>query len=99
MNITKIKSYYGFAYKSNGLVAGLDNILKKKCYLIVVDESLAQNSKNKCENRAKELNIKIAYIKTEYMCDITQNSKILAFGISNKDLASAIYKNLEIVEE
>ena len=93
MNESKVKSYYGFALKSNNLVVGVDNILKKKCSLIVLSKALAQNSKNKCYAKYGS-SAKIVEIENDELCRITDNSKILAFGIIEKNLSNALLDNL-----
>ena len=81
MNISKIKSYYGFALKSGNLAIGLDSILKANCKVIIIAKTLANNSK-------------IVELDQEIMMEITENSKILAVGVTDESLANAIINNL-----
>ena len=92
MNISKIKSYYGFALKSGNLAIGLDSILKANCKVIIIAKTLANNSKNKCLSKTN--NSKIVELDQEIMMEITENSKILAVGVTDESLANAIINNL-----
>ena len=93
MNINKVKSYIGFAIKSNAIVYGVDGIREKKTPFVVYSSALADSSKQRCE-ALKEYGVSVYQITDEQMIEIMENPKVKAFGIKNKELANAIEQNL-----
>lgn len=92
MNIQKIKSYIGFAKKSNALVYGVDMIREKRVYVAVYSNSLAEASKQRCES-LKEKGTKVYEVDDRVMFDLTQMPNVKALGIKNEELAKAIINN------
>ena len=59
--LSKMKTYIGFATKSNSIKFGTDNILKAKhSKIILVSDEIADNSYQKVTVFAKKLGIEIA---------------------------------------
>lgn len=95
-NITKIKSYIGFAIKMRKAVFGVDGIKtsKQKLFLVVYDDSLASNSNKKlcsfCENN------NINCYKVDFsLSELTKRSNVKAIAIGDESLANAIIENME----
>lgn len=94
MSIEKIKTYVGFAIKSNEIIYGVDNLKTKKTHLIILSEDISQGSKQKCYFLSEKNNCGIYEIKSSEMSEIINNKEVKAFGIGNKELAKAIVKYL-----
>ena len=88
-DISKIKSYVGFAIKSGKIVYGVDNIIKYSPKYVFIDEFLAPNSKKKLINFLENKDIK--YIVIE-ISQIIQNENCKAFGLLDNNLIKAIKK-------
>lgn len=94
-NFSKIKAYIGFAQKSRSLIFGVDDILKnKKLKLILLSDNLAESSRAKLENYAKQKNIIIKLLKADDFYSLFSNESIKAVAIINENLADAINKSL-----
>lgn len=89
----KIISLIGFAIKAGKVVFGADNIIKnKKIYLIVCCKTLSINS---LENIKVAVNGKIPIIISQNpLCDITYKKGVKVLGVTDKQMSSAIIKNL-----
>lgn len=88
MQENKLKSYIGFAIKSNKIIWGFDNILlKNKDGLIIVSSTINEKNHNKIQNFA--LNHKIQIIMVENLEKIVdRNCKVLQ--ITDKSLINGI---------
>ena len=95
MNVTKIKAYYGFAVKSNNIIFGTDGIIDKKPLAVFVSDVLSENSQKKVKNICDLYELKLIKINKIDMDKITQNQKIMAFGISDRNLAEAVINCME----
>lgn len=94
-NLSKIKTYIGFAIKSGKIRYGVDDILKlKNAELILVSESLADSGMKKLEGLAERKEIKLIKFSEEEFLELIQNISIKASAILDKNLAEAIKKNL-----
>ena len=93
MNINKIKSYIGFAIKSNALVYGVDSIREKRVFIVIYSNSLAQSSKQRCVS-LKEKGVDVYEVTDEQMMEIIEISNVKAFGIKSQELAKAIKQHL-----
>lgn len=90
-NLNKIKSYFGLSLRARKVAIGTNEILEKKPQIIFVSDTLSENSLNKIKNQHLG---RLEILGFEDMLFITNNSKILAFGITDCGFASAIEKNL-----
>ncbi len=87
----KIKSYVGFAIKSNQVVFGVDNleVFRKKLHLIIVSADIAEKSMNKLKVVSQNKNAEIL-VFSEGLEDLTSRKNCKAIGITNFELAKAI---------
>ena len=88
----KIKAYMGFAIKSGEVLIGIDNLKKKKLYLILYSSGLSDNAKEKCFNIAYQNKILAKEILDDDMIEL-MNGGVKVLGISSKSLAEAIINN------
>lgn len=87
----KIRSYVGFAIKSGKCDFGLDNILVgRHVSLVLYSNDMSKGSISKLKDFANEKSISIYEVSPERMLFITQNDRIKAVGIRNKNLSRAI---------
>lgn len=93
MNIQKIKTYIGFAKKSNSIVYGVDNLKEKKVNLVFYSKTISDSSKQRCVS-LKEKGVNVFEIEDNNMLEIIENVSVKAFGIKNEELAKAIINNL-----
>lgn len=86
----KIKSYVGFAIKSNQVVFGVDNleVFKKKLHLIIVSTDIAEKSMNRLQVVSKNKDAEILVFSD--LEDLTSRKNCKAIGITNFELAKAI---------
>ena len=93
--ISKIKSYVGFAIRSREIKYGIDDIMAAKgSKLILISKSLAESSYNKLGMFAKNNNISLILLESDEFAELVQSENIKAIAILNKGLADAIKKNL-----
>lgn len=94
-NLSKVKTYIGFAIKSRKIKYGVDDILKlKNAGIILVSESLADSGMKKLEGFAERKSIKLTKFSEEEFLELIQNNSIKATAILDDNLADAIKKNL-----
>lgn len=93
-NLNKIKSYYGLSVRARKVALGTNEVLEKDVFAIVTSKALSQNALNKISNHIEKKNIKIYVLDEEEMFFITENSKILVFGLTDKGLANAMIQNI-----
>lgn len=86
----KLKSYVGFALRSNSTTFGLENVKKsfKKVFCVLFDEGLSENTKKQVQNFCNEKKIKLKQLKSIDSVFNTTNCKIV--GITNKELSKQI---------
>ena len=93
-NLNKIKSYYGLSVRARKVALGTNEVLEKDVFAIVASKALSQNALNKISNHIEKKNIKLYVLDEEEMFFITENSKILVFGLTDKGLANAMIQNI-----
>lgn len=93
-NLNKIKSYYGLSVRARKVALGTNEILEKDVFAVVASKALSQNALNKISNHIEKKNIKLYVLDEEEMFFITENSKILVFGLTDKGLAKAMIQNI-----
>lgn len=95
INLSKIKTYIGFAIKSRKIRFGVDDILKlKNVSLIIVSDSLAESGMKKLEGFAERKSIELIKFNESDFLELIQNISIKATAILDENLAEAIKKNL-----
>ena len=95
INLSKIKTYIGFAIKSRKIKFGVDDILKlKNAHLIIVSDSLAESGLKKIEGFASRKSIEVIKFSEIDFQEVVQNISIKATALLDQNLADAIKKNL-----
>lgn len=90
----KIKSYFGFAIKSNNVIFGGDSFVasKKKAYLVVcssdINRTIMKDIKNKCER----YKIPLLMSDTLTIEELTHKINCKCIAVCEPNLASAIIK-------
>lgn len=100
MNTTKIKSYIGFSIKMKKATFGVEGIKtsRHRHFLVVYDESLAENSRKKLTDFC--VNKKIECLKVDFsLSELTKRANVKAIAIGDESLAVAILKNVEVQDE
>ncbi|MBQ7466499.1 MAG: hypothetical protein IJS74_00335 [Clostridia bacterium] len=95
MNLTKFKAYFGFAVKGNKIVFGADAVYDRKPIAVFVSDALSENSLRKLTNLCNAYDLSLTSLSKEDMDKITLNEKIMAFGISDRNLAEAMINCME----
>lgn len=93
-NLNKIKSYYGLSIRARKVAIGTNEILEKESHVVLISKALSENSINKIKNHYSGRKTKIEILSEDKMFAVTENSKILAFGVTDSGLANAIINNL-----
>lgn len=88
-DLSKIKTYIGFALRSRTAVIGTDNLLSaRRTPLYLLDTRLSDNAKEKLTRHAEENGAKLFFL--EKLDALTSKDGVKAVGIKNKSLAEAI---------
>lgn len=96
LQIEKIKSYIGFAIKSRHVCFGTDEILKLNSpEIILFSSALGDNSKSKLTHYLNSKNLEIFEIDDAEFKELITNKNILAFAVTDKNLAQAIRLNIQ----
>ena len=90
----KIETYIGFSVKKGSVVFGLDCLTRyrKKLYLVVVTQSVAEKTKANAKQYAEQRNVPFAVV-SDYEILLKRNCKVL--GSCDKSLADAIVANIQ----
>ncbi len=88
----KYSWYIGFAVRKGSVVYGIDSleVYRKKVFLVLCSDTLAENSLAKAEAEAKRRNISMLVVP-DLEKILQRNTKVLA--ICDKSLAEAIKSN------
>ena len=91
MQKSKIETFIGFSIKSGKIIFGLDSIEKyrKKIHLIVLSNSISDNSKAKVLNIAQDRNIDVLELE-DSLENITKRKNCKVLAITSFELANAI---------
>ena len=93
--ISKIKTYIGFAIKSREIKYGVDDIIKmRNPKLILASHVLGESSLAKLNKFAQTKNMEVILLDSAVFLELMQNENIKAIAIDNENLAEAINKNL-----
>lgn len=92
--MSKIKSYLGFCQKAGDLVIGYNNLekTKKGVFLIMVDNSLGENTLKKVKKIADYFKCDLLLCKT--LSELL-GKEIKVVALKNQSLANAIKNNLD----
>lgn len=93
----KIKTYIGFAIKSNHIIKGIDEVLKskKRVGLALMSDELKANSQDKLIKWAETKGISLAHISQDIFNELNLVG-VKVLGISDPNLITAIKKELNI---
>lgn len=100
MNSTRIKSYIGFAIRMRKATFGVEGIKtsRHKHFLVIYDNSLAENSLKKLKSFCENKNINC--VKVDFsLSELTKRANVKAVAIGDQSLADAIMKNMEVCDE
>ena len=91
MQKSKVETFIGFSIKSGKIIFGLDNIEKyhKKIHLIVLSNSISDNSKTKVLNIASKREIDVLELE-DSLENITKRKNCKVLAITSFELANAI---------
>lgn len=94
VELSKIKSYIGFAIKSRNIKFGVDEILKMKhCEIVLFSKSLAKSSTDKLMTYSAKTNSPIFDIDANDFANMFDgNENVKAVAVIDKNLAVAIKK-------
>ena len=86
----KIASYIGFSIKAGKLVYGYENVIasKKMVYLVICDQSLAENSSEKVRRYAVRRNVPV--ISVPNLSEYFGGKAIKCVGMAEPHLAEAV---------
>lgn len=97
----KLSKYVGFAVRAGQVLWGSDLIMekKRKRKLILLSSTASENLRDKIAAYAEETGSKLIILEDGYTLEdiLKRNTKALA--ITNKDLADAIIRSVEIKEK
>lgn len=96
----KVDSYLGFAAKSRNLVSGyhtcLHAIKQKKLKLLILSGDLSENTVKKLAKLSEDNGVPLRiYGKMEELSMITGSRERGVFGITDKNFADAILKEID----
>ncbi len=95
LEVTKARSYIGFAIKSRSVKFGVDDICKSKnVEFIISSASLMSSSRKKLDCFSAKNNIEILNLSIDDFDNLLDNKSVKALAILDKNLAVAIKKNL-----
>lgn len=92
MKTERIRSYVGFAIKAGKAKIGIDNIISAKRipFVVLYDEKLSDNSKRKLLSSCEK-----TVVYQAPMAELLPGKNCLAIGVCEKNLATAIIKEME----
>lgn len=96
----KIHSYLGFAKKSRNLISGYHScyhgVIQGRIHLLILAYDLAENTKDKFLKLTSSGNIVVRIYGTkETLSDMSGEKDRGIFGITEKNLATAIVKEID----
>ena len=93
--MNKIKTYLGFAQKSNNCITGQTALKRttKQLYLILVCESASDNLKDLAKNLANKHNSKFFVLAN--LASLLNRADIKIAGLTEENLSKAIIENIQ----
>lgn len=93
----KVRSYIGFAIRSNSVIWGLDDLMSagKRAALIIKDVSLGQASLRKFNTYIADKNIPVFTVEEGWLISVTHRDRVKIIGITDENLAKAIMQNIK----
>ena len=92
--LSKIKTYIGFAIRSRQIIYGVDDIIKRDFKgLVMMSNALAESSANKLKNHVTYAGGQVLSFEAEEFAELF-GENIKAAAITDNNLAVAIKKNM-----
>lgn len=90
----KIKSYFGFAIKSNNVIFGGDSFVssKKKSYLVVCSHDINRTILKEIKQKCEKYDIPLLMSDALTIEELTHKINCKCVAVCEKNLASAIIK-------
>lgn len=93
--LSKIKTYIGFAIRSRQIIYGVDDIIKRDFKgLVLMSDALAESSANKLKNHINYAGGQVLSFEAEEFAELLGDLNIKAAAILDTNLAVAIKKNM-----
>ena len=99
----KLLSYMGFAARARKLASGYNTCVftmeKRKVFLLIIAEDLADNSKKKIISAAERTNTKYrVFGSSDEMSKMTGNEGKGIFAVTDKNFADVISKEIDYIQ-
>ena len=96
---SKLKTYIGFAIKSNNIVFGYDKLFenKKTPKLVIVCSSLNEKNTNKIIDFCSSQNIQYYKLNEILLSDLTSRNNCKCIGVCDDNLSNVICNELELL--
>lgn len=92
--LSKIKTYIGFAIRSRQIIYGVDDIIKRDFKgLVMMSNALAESSANKLKNHVTYAGGQVLSFEAEEFAELF-GENVKAAAITDNNLAVAIKKNM-----
>ena len=93
--LSKIKTYIGFAVRSRQIIYGVDDIIKRDFKgLVLMSSALAESSANKLKSHVTYSGGQVLSFAAEEFAELFGTDSIKAAAITDNNLAVAIKKNM-----
>ena len=98
LNISKIKTYLGFAIKSGKIIFGYDNLLiaKNNPYLVLSCSTLNEKMNTKVNTFCNNRKIKCVNLLEVKLSDLIQRDNCKVVGIKDENLSNAILNEFKM---
>ena len=93
MQDQKIKTYIGFAIRSNSIVFGADTVVnaRKKIYLVAVADDINETAYKRTVKKCEKESIILLRFEKGKISELTHRENCKCIGILDKNLSDAIY--------
>ena len=90
--IEKIRAYLGFCLRAGKILFGVDDleVYRKKIHLILVDESIAENSLKRVHKANETFNAPVLTFQSGLLGELLHRPTVKAVAIKDFNLAKAI---------
>lgn len=92
----KIRSYFGFAIKSNNVIYGGDNVIaaRKGIYLVVCSRDINRTTMKQVTDTCDAKKIKLFVTNTEFVEEVSNKINCKCIAVCEPNLAKAIINEL-----
>lgn len=98
MNQDKVSAYMGFARKMGKLSYGagaLEELRKKRCYLVLIDQSASENTQKRFISACKTQEVDYAVLPSDAIAEAIGKPNVKTVCIKDAGLANSIMENLD----